>query len=62
MKNAPENNDPLAALQHLTLNDVRQRIADIDSERAALSVLRRSLAARERAKEKASRLNGGRDD
>jgi hypothetical protein len=37
-------------LKKLTLADVEQRLADLDAERAALSLLRRSLAARDRAK------------
>lgn len=42
--------DTLTALRHLSLADVEQRLADLDAERAALSLLRRSLAARDRAR------------
>ncbi len=42
--------DVLASLKRLTLAEVEQRLADLDAERAALSLLRRSLAARDRAK------------
>jgi len=46
----------LAALLDLTLADVDQRLRDIDAERAALSLLRRSLAARDRAQRRAARI------
>ena len=42
--------DRLAALRDLSLSEVEQRIADLDAERAALALIRRSLAARDRAK------------
>jgi len=42
--------DTLSVLRHLTLAEVEQRLADVDAERAALSLLRRSLAARERVR------------
>ena len=45
----------LEALRHLTLAEVEQRIADIDAERKALEVIRRSIAARDRAKKRALR-------
>lgn len=51
--NLPETTEALSALRYLTLAEVEQRIADLDSERAALSLLRRSLAARDRAKRRA---------
>jgi hypothetical protein len=51
MESKPDTTDALTALRHLTLNDVEQRLADLDAERAALSFLRRSLAARDRANE-----------
>lgn len=52
------NEDALTVLRRLTLPEVEQRIADLDAERAALSLIRRSLAARERAKRRASRPVG----
>ena len=54
--------EPLDALRKLTLPEVEQRIADIDAERKALAVIRNSLAARDRAKQRAARLAGGRHD
>jgi hypothetical protein len=45
--------DALAALRQLTLAEVEQRLADLAAERAALSLLRRSLAARDRARRRA---------
>jgi len=45
--------DALTALQHLTLEDVEQRLAEIEGERASLSLLRRSLIARRRAQKQA---------
>jgi hypothetical protein len=53
MENAPSKADALAALQQLTLAEVEERLADLDAERAALSLLARSLAARDRAKRRA---------
>jgi hypothetical protein len=53
MRNAPEQADALAALRQLTLAEVDERLTDLDAERAALSLLRRSLAARDRAKRRA---------
>ncbi len=53
MKNAPDKTDALTALRQLTLAEVEQRLADLDAERAALTLLRRSLAARERARRRA---------
>jgi hypothetical protein len=50
MKRLPEATDALAALRQLSLAEVEQRLADLDAERAALSLLQRSLAARERAR------------
>jgi hypothetical protein len=50
-----ETTDPLAALRQLSLAEVEQRLADLDAERAALSLLRRSLAAPDRARRRASR-------
>jgi hypothetical protein len=41
--------DPICVIRGLTLTRVEQRLADLDGERAALSLLRRSLAARDRA-------------
>jgi hypothetical protein len=50
MANVPDPTGALAALRQISLTEVEQRLADLDAERAALSLLRRSLAARERAK------------
>ncbi|HLN26425.1 MAG TPA: hypothetical protein VK395_01630 [Gemmataceae bacterium] len=50
MANVPEKPDALTTLRQLTLTEIEQRLADIDAERAALSLLRRSLAARERVR------------
>ena len=47
--------DTLAAIRQLSLIEVEQRLADLDAERAALSMLRRSLAARDRARRRAER-------
>jgi hypothetical protein len=46
MKNEPTTSDALNALRNLTLEEVEKRLADIDGERASLSLLRRSLVAR----------------
>jgi hypothetical protein len=64
MEHVPEPTDALAAISRLSLAEVEQRLADLDAERAALSLLRRSLAARDRAKRRADRPatgRGGRD-
>jgi len=45
--------DALTALRHLTLEQVEERLAEIDGERASLSLLRRSLLARRRAQRRA---------
>jgi hypothetical protein len=42
--------DFLVSIKQLTLAEVEQRLADLDAERAALSLLRRSLVARDRVK------------
>lgn len=42
--------DPLATLRSLTREQIQQRIDEIDAERAQLIALRRSIAARERAR------------
>ena len=56
MRNVPDlKPGALAALRHLKLAEVDQRLADLDAERAALSLLRRSLAARDRARRRARR-------
>ena len=47
--------DILTSIRQLTLSDLDQRLAEIGAERAALSSLRRSLVARDRAKRRASR-------
>ena len=49
----PETIDALDALRHLTIAEVETRIAEIDGERASLSLLRRSLVARKRAQNRA---------
>jgi hypothetical protein len=51
---APTSPDILSGIQRLNLADLDRRLADLDAERAALSLLRRSLAARDRAKRRAS--------
>jgi hypothetical protein len=48
--------DIWGALSALTLVDVEKRLADLESERAQLSLLRRSLAARDRAKRRANQF------
>jgi hypothetical protein len=52
-----------AALRQLSLGEVEQRLADLDAERAALSLLCRSLAARERARRRSEhrRAAGGKE-
>jgi hypothetical protein len=55
MKGATENADVLAVLRSLSLSELDQRLADLAAERAALSSLRRSLVARDRAKRRAGR-------
>lgn len=50
MANVPDTTNVLTAVQELSLEQVEHRLAEIDGERAFLSLLRRSLAARERAK------------
>jgi hypothetical protein len=50
-----------ALLKQLSLEEVEQRLADLDAERAALSLLRRSLAARERAIRRHRRGKGASD-
>lgn len=53
MSNTPPSPDPVAALRGLSLPDIDRRIADLEAERAALSTLRRSIIARERARKRA---------
>lgn len=48
----PETTSALNALEDLSIEAVEKRLAEIEGERASLSVLRRSLAARERAQRK----------
>ncbi len=50
--NLSESSDLVAALRHLTLAEVEQRLAEIEGERASLTMLRRSLIARRRAEER----------
>jgi len=52
MEGKPESPDALAALRELTLEEVEQRLAEIDGERASLALLRRSLLARQRAEQR----------
>jgi hypothetical protein len=48
--------DPLTdAIETLTLAEVEKRLADLDAKRAAYSLLRRSLSARDRAARRAAR-------
>lgn len=57
-----DKSDLLTALRCLRLAEVEQRIADLDAERAALSLLRRSLVARDKCKRRAQprdTQNGG---
>jgi hypothetical protein len=44
----------LSGLGRLSLVEVEKRITEIDAERAALSLLRRSLAARDRTRRRAA--------
>ena len=53
MTDLPEATDAISALRNLKLDEVEARLTDLDSERAQLSLLRRSLLARERARRKA---------
>ena len=62
MTTKPETNDALAALRHLKLEEVEHRLAEIDGERASLSLLRRSLIARERAQRRPLVQTEGRRD
>jgi hypothetical protein len=55
MNTTPPNADPVAALRHLTIEQIEQRLAELDGERASLSLLRRSLVARRRAEQRQSR-------
>ena len=52
MRTKPETNDALAVLRYLTIEEVEKRLAEIDGERASLSLLRRSLLARRRAQKR----------
>jgi hypothetical protein len=61
MENLLSTSDLPAILQQLTLAEVEQRLDDLDAERAALSLLRRSLAARDRAKRQQQRRKEVRD-
>jgi hypothetical protein len=53
--NVPNKNDALAALRTLTLDQVDERIAELDGERASLALIRRSLVAKRRAQDRAIR-------
>ena len=50
MQTDTKSPDPLAVLRDLTIPEIEERITDLDGERKALSVLLRSLRARERAR------------
>jgi len=54
-QNVPEKPDLATALRHLSLEEVEERIAKLDAERAAWSLIRRSIIARERARKRAYR-------
>lgn len=54
--------DLLESLRHLTLEEVEQRLADVEAEREALTVIRRAIAVRERSKQRAKRIAEGRHD
>ncbi|MFH1922220.1 MAG: hypothetical protein ABIP48_20340 [Planctomycetota bacterium] len=62
----PEQSNALDALRRLTLDQVENRLAEIDGERASLSLLRRSIVARERAQRRTQERSvsrmGGRDE
>jgi hypothetical protein len=51
----PDRQSLIMALGRLTLDEVTARLRDLDAERAALSLLRRSLAARDRCRRRADR-------
>jgi hypothetical protein len=53
---AQEPHNALDTLRDLPLAEVERRIAALDAERAALSLLRRSLAARDRVKRRQLRV------
>jgi hypothetical protein len=55
MSETPMAPDALAALKAISLAEVDRRMADLAAERAQLSLLRRSLVARERARRRATR-------
>jgi hypothetical protein len=55
MKTLNSKTDAVAMLQKLTLTEVEERLDELDAQRAALSLLRRSLAARERVRRRAAR-------
>lgn len=53
--NVHDSTDALAALRHLTLEQIEARIAELEGERASLALIRRSLVARHRAQQRSSR-------
>jgi hypothetical protein len=53
MTSLPDTSNALAALRHLTIEEVEHRLAELDGERAALSLLRRSMIARRRVQNRA---------
>lgn len=61
MANVPDTTNALTALREISLSEVEQRLVDLDSERAALSLLRRSLAARDRVKRRSVLVEDCRD-
>jgi hypothetical protein len=58
MKTTTPTADALDALRHLTLEQVEQRLAELEVERAGLSWMRRSLVAKEKARRRQRRLAG----
>lgn len=55
MDSSLPQSDPLATLRNLTIEQVESRLAEINGERASLSLIRRSLAARRKAELKSAR-------
>ena len=53
--NVPNSSDPVTALRSLSLEQIDQRIAELDGERASLALIRRSLLARRRAEQRTIR-------
>jgi hypothetical protein len=55
MINVPDETDPVALLASLDADTLERRLADLDAERKAVSLILRSIRARERAKRRAAR-------